>query len=196
LTLLLLVILVLGLLPLPVLFIIASVIALSINYPSRQAQTDRILAHAPNILRVIVVTFSSGVFVGILDGTDMDLALARSVVDLLPPQAGPWLAPVASALSMPFSFVMTNTAYFFGVTPVISEAAAHFGTTPVEIARAALLDGGVHFLAPTVASTHLLVGLAGVDFAKHQRYTLPWTFVLWFVMLTGAMLTGAVPLRG
>lgn len=195
LTLALMVILVLGVVPLPVLFIVACVIALAVNYPSLKAQTERIVTHAPNVLRVIVTIFGSGVFVGILDGTGMASALATSVVNVLPSQLGPWLAPVTSLLSIPFSFFMTNTGYFFGVAPVISEAAAHFGTTPAEVARAALLDGGVHFLAPVTASTHLLVALVGVEFAQHQRYALPWTFALWIVMLAGAVLTGAVPLQ-
>ena len=117
------------------------------------------------------------------------------MIHALPPQLGPYLAPITSALAMPSSFFMSNTAFFFGVVPVLAESAAHYGTTPAEMARVALLDGGVHFLSPLVASTYLLVSLVGVEFGKHQRYTLPWALGLWAVMLIAAMLTGAVSLR-
>lgn len=195
LTLILLVVLVMGLIALPVLFIIATIIAFLVNYPSLKLQNERLMAHAPNVVRVIGLVFASGIFVGILEGTGMTSALADTVVHALPAQWGPYLAPITSALAMPSSFFMSNTAFFYGVVPVLSETAVHYGTTPAEMARVALLDGGVHFLSPITASTYLLVSLVGVEFAKHQRYTLPWCLALWAVMLIAAMLTGAVSLR-
>lgn len=194
LTLALLVALVMGLIALPVLFIVATAIALLINYPSLEIQTERLMAHAPNVIRVIGLVFASGIFVGILEGTGMTSALADSVVHALPAQLGPYLAPITSVLAMPSSFFMTNTAFFFGVVPVLSEMAANYGTTSAEMARVALLDGGVHFLSPLTPSTYLLASLVGVEFAKHQRYTLPWALALWSVMLIAAMFTGAVSL--
>lgn len=195
LTLVLLVVLVMGLIALPVLFIIATIIALLVNYPSLEIQNQRLMAHAPNVIRVVGLVFASGIFIGILEGTGMTSALADSVVHALPPPLGPYLAPITSALAMPASFFMSNTAYFFGVVPVLAESAAHYGTTSAEMARVALLDGGVHFLSPITPSTYLLVSLVGVEFAKHQRFTLPWALGLWAVMLVASMLTGAVSLR-
>jgi CitMHS family citrate-Mg2+:H+ or citrate-Ca2+:H+ symporter len=195
LTLLLLAILARGVIALPVLFIIATIVALIVNYPSLQMQSERLVAHAPNVVRVIALVFASGIFVGILEGTGMTKALADSMVQVLPPRLGPYLAPITGALSMPSSFFMTNTAFFYGVVPVLAETASHYGTSHAEMARAALLDGGVHFLSPVTPSTYLLVSLVGVEFAKHQRFSIPWALGLWVVMLIAAMLTGAVSLR-
>lgn len=188
--------LILGLLPLPALFIIATALALTINYPSVDAQKARIAAHAPNILPVIALIFAAGIFTGILKGTGMTEALADAVLAAIPTALGPHLAPVTAVLSMPFTFFVSNDAFFFGVLPVLSGAAAKYGVAPVEMARAALTSQAVHLLSPLVPSTYLLVGLVRAELAQHQRFTLPWGIALSLVMLIAAVLTGVVPISG
>ncbi len=186
----------LGLLPIPALFILATAIALLINYPSVDAQKARIAAHAPNILPVISLIFAAGIFTGILNGTHMTEALADSVVGAIPPALGPYMAPVTALLSMPFTFFISNDAFFFGVLPVLSEAAGHYGVEPVEMARAALTSQAVHLLSPLVPSTYLLVGLCRVELAQHQKFTLPWAVALTIVLLAGGIVTGVIPVSG
>jgi CitMHS family citrate-Mg2+:H+ or citrate-Ca2+:H+ symporter len=190
----LMVALVSGALPLPILFMLAAAAALLINYPSLEAQKARIAAHAPNILPVITLIFAAGIFTGILNGTGMTDAMAGSVVGLIPPQAGPYLAPITGLLSMPFTFFVSNDAFFFGILPILAEAGQAYGIAPVEIARAALTSQAVHLLSPLVPSTYLLVGLVRVELAAHQAFTLPFAIGLSLVLLVAAMLTGVVPL--
>ena len=52
----------------------------------------------------------------------------------------------------------------------------------------------VHLLSPLVPSTYLLVGLAGVEFGDHQRFTLKWALVTSLVMLAMAIFTAQVRL--
>ncbi|HEY9217187.1 MAG TPA: citrate:proton symporter [Phenylobacterium sp.] len=188
--------LVMGLLPLPVLFMIATALALMVNYPSVAMQKARIAAHAPNILAVISVIFAAGVFTGILNGAGMTDAMAQSVVQLIPDALGPHMAPIAAVLSMPFTFFVSNDAYFFGILPILAEAGARFGVEPVEMARASLTSQAVHLLSPLVPSTYLLVGLVGVDLGQHQRFTLPWAVVLSLVLLAAGLAIGVIPLAG
>jgi CitMHS family citrate-Mg2+:H+ or citrate-Ca2+:H+ symporter len=185
--------LVAGLLPLPVLFMIATALALLINYPSPEAQKARIAAHAPNILPVIAVIFAAGIFTGVLNGTGMTDAMARSVVDVIPPALGPYMAPITALLSMPFTFFVSNDAFFFGILPILAEAAGHYGIAPAEMARAALTTQAVHLLSPLVPSTYLLVGLLGVDLGAHQRFTLKWAVLLSLVMLAAGVATAVIP---
>ncbi|MDO8913498.1 MAG: CitMHS family transporter [Phenylobacterium sp.] len=188
--------LILGVLPLPVLFMIAAAIALVVNYPSLAAQKARIAAHAPNILPVIALIFAAGIFTGILNGTGMTQAMAGSVTGLIPPVLGPYLAPITALLSMPFTFFISNDAFYFGILPILTEAAATYGISPVEMARASLTGQAVHLLSPLVPSTYLLVGLVRVELAQHQRFTLAWAVALSLVLLTAGILTGIIPLTG
>ena len=71
---------------------------------------------------------------------------------------------------------MSNDAFYFGVLPIIAEAASAYGIDAAEIGRASLLGQPVHLLSPLVPSTYLLVGMAGVSFGDHQNSLLngPW----------------------
>lgn len=188
--------LVLGVLPLPALFMIATAVALVLNYPSLAAQKARIAAHAPNILPVISLIFAAGVFTGILNGTGMTDAMAGSVTGLIPPALGPHMAPVTALLAMPFTFFISNDAFYFGILPILSQAAAVHGIAPVEMARASLTGQAVHLLSPLVPSTYLLAGLVRVELAQHQRFTLVWAVALSLVLLGAGILSGAIPLAG
>ena len=188
--------LILGVLPLPVLFMIATAIALVVNYPSLAAQKARIAAHAPNILPVIALIFAAGIFTGILNGTGMTQAMAGSVTGLIPPALGPYLAPITALLSMPFTFFISNDAFYFGILPILTQAAGTYGISPVEMARASLTGQAVHLLSPLVPSTYLLVGLVRVELAQHQRFTLAWAVALSLVLLVAGILTGIIPLTG
>lgn len=194
LTLLLLVALVLGVLPLPVLFMIAFAVALLVNYPKVAEQRERIAAHAKNVIAVVSLIFAAGIFTGILGGTGMLDAMAKSMLNLVPSSLGPYLAPITALVSLPFTFFVSNDAFYFGVVPIVAEAAGAFGISPVEIARASLIGQPVHLLSPLVPSTYLLVGLAGVEFGDHQRFTLKWAVLVCLVMLVASLACAVFPL--
>jgi CitMHS family citrate-Mg2+:H+ or citrate-Ca2+:H+ symporter len=194
LTLALLVALVLGVLPLPVLFMVAFAIALLVNFPKVADQRERVAAHAKNVIAVVSLIFAAGIFTGILSGTGMLDAMAKSMLEVVPPTLGPYLAPITALASLPFTFFVSNDAFYFGVIPIVAETASGFGISPVEIARASLIGQPVHFLSPLVPSTYLLVGLAGVEFGEHQRYTLKWAVLVCLLMLVASLICGVLPL--
>ena len=188
--------LVAGLLPLPVLFMIAFAVALMINYPTLAEQKERLNAHAGNALAVAGLIFAAGVFTGILSGTKMVDAMANSVVYLIPPSVGPYIAVVTAALSVPFTFFISNDAFYFGVLPILAKAGAAYGVSAAEMGRAAVVGQPVHLLSPLVPSTYLLVGLAGVELDAHQRFTIRWALGSVAVLLIIALMLGVVPLIG
>ena len=192
----LLVSLIMGLLPLPVLFMIFFAIAIMINYPGLQEQKERIAEHAPNVLPVVSLIFAAGIFVGILQGTKMVDAIAASVITAIPTWMGPYMAVVTGILSIPFTFFISNDAFYFGIVPVLAKAGAVYGISAVEIGRASIIGQPVHLLSPLVASTYLLVGLSEVEFGDHQRYTLLWSISAALVMLVAAIVFGVIPFVG
>ena len=194
LTVALMVLLVLGTFPLQVLFMVASAIALMINYPRLEQQKDRLESHAANIVPVVALIFAAGIFVGILSGTKMVDAIAASVISGLPNWLEPYLAVVTAVLSVPFTFFISNDAFYFGILPILAKAGAVHGFTAAEIGRASLIGQQVHLLSPLVASTYLLVGLAKVEFGDHQRFTLLWALSAAGVMLVATLLLGVIPL--
>ena len=196
LTAILLVALVAGALPLPALFMIGFAIATMVNYPSIAEQKALLSRHAGNVLAVVGLIFAAGVFTGILSGTRMVDAMANSVIHAVPLSLGPYLAVVTGLLSIPFTFFVSNDAFYFGVLPILAEAGKAYGISAAEMARASLIGQPVHLLSPLVPSTYLLVGLAGVDFDDHQRYTLKWALVSAAVLLGMGLVTQVIPLVG
>ncbi|PLP96266.1 CitMHS family transporter [Cupriavidus pauculus] len=196
LTVVLMALLIHGAIPLQVLFMVASAIALMVNYPSMKDQKDRIAAHAENIVPVVSLIFAAGIFVGILSGTKMVDAIAASVIAGLPNWLEPYLAVVTAVLSVPFTFFISNDAFYFGILPILAKAGAIHGITAAELGRASLIGQQVHLLSPLVASTYLLVGLAEVEFGDHQRFTLPWALSAALVMLVASILFGVIPVVG
>ncbi len=192
----LLVALITGLLPLPVLFMVAFSIALVVNYPNLEEQRRRIAEHSTNVIAVVSLIFAAGIFTGILSGTGMVDAMSSSLLAIIPEAWGPYLAPITAIASMPLTFFISNDAFYFGVLPVVSEAASHYGISDAEMARASLIGQPVHLLSPLVASTYLLVGLAGVEFGDHQRFTIKWAVLICVLMLAASLLFGIFPLAG
>jgi CitMHS family citrate-Mg2+:H+ or citrate-Ca2+:H+ symporter len=188
--------LVLGVMPLPVLFMLGFAVALLLNFPTIEEQRTLLGTHAGNVLAVVGMIFAAGIFTGILSGTRMIDAMADSVIRIIPAALGPYMSVVTALLSIPFTFFISNDAFYFGVLPILAKAGYVYGIAAAEMGRASLIGQPVHLLSPLVPSTYLLVGLVDVPFDEHQRYTIKWAFLTAMVMLAVGLLTAAFPLVG
>jgi CitMHS family citrate-Mg2+:H+ or citrate-Ca2+:H+ symporter len=193
-TLVLIACLVVGAMPIQILFMVGFAIAIVINYPRIEQQRERIAAHASNVLAVTALIFAAGIFTGILSGTGMVDAMAKSLLSIIPDSFGPFLAVFTALISMPLTFFMSNDAFYFGILPVIAHTAAQYGITPLEIARASIVGQPVHLLSPLVPALYLLISLAKVDLGDHQRFALKWAILSSLSLLAGGLLSGAFPL--
>ncbi|AQT80979.1 citrate:proton symporter [Mycolicibacterium litorale] len=187
------VLLVLGTLEPPVTLMLGVALALVINFPRVAEQAEQLKSHASSVVSVVAMVFAASVLTGVLNGTGMVEAMAAWIVGVIPPSFGPHLAIVAGVLSLPLTFLMSNDAFFFGVLPVLTKAAAHFDISSVEMARAAVTGQPLHTSSPLVASFLLLVGLAKVELGEHQRKTIWRACAVGLVMLIVGALTAAYP---
>ena len=180
--------------PLALLFMIAAAIALVVNFPNHHDQSERVKAHASSIVSVVAMVFAAAVLVGVLEGTGMVTAMAEAIVNVVPPGLGPWFAVITGLLSMPFTFFMSNDAFYFGVLPILSEAAGHYGISPVEMAQASIIGQPVHLTSPLVPAMLLLISLARVDLADFHKKVIWRAVVCSLVMLAVAIGLGVIPI--
>ncbi|MGB4778070.1 CitMHS family transporter [Microbacterium sp.] len=193
LTLAVMVLLVLDLFPLAYVFMVGAAIALAVNFPKLKSQADEIVAHAPSIVGVVSMVLAAGVLVGVLGGTGMVTAMASWITSVIPDAMGPFLAVITGILSIPFTFFMSNDAFYFGILPVLAESASHFGIEPVEMARASITGQPVHLQSPLVPAILLLVSLANVNLGDHHKKVLWRACVVSLVMLAVGVLVGVIP---
>ncbi|MDI9876943.1 CitMHS family transporter [Flectobacillus rivi] len=194
LTISLIVVLIKGLIPAPVLFLLASMLALLINYPRLTDQQKVLRGHGMNIFLVSSMIFVAGIFSGILTGTKMIDAMANELVSLIPQHHANLLPVLTAITSLPASILFTPDAYYFGVVPILSQTATQFHLDSLEIGRAALLGQmTVGFpISPLTASTFLLIGLTEVDLGEHQKFTFKWAWGTTLAMTIMALLTGSI----
>ncbi|MFF8556108.1 CitMHS family transporter [Streptomyces sp. NPDC015501] len=178
------------LMPIPVLFLLGAALALTVNFPHMPDQRARIAAHADNVLNVSGMVFAAAVFTGVLTGTGMVEHMADWVVGAVPDAMGPHMALVTGLLSLPLTYFMSNDGFYFGVLPVLAEAGAAHGVSPLEIARASLAGQALHMSSPLVPAVYVLVGMARVEFGDHTRFTVKWAVLTSLVVLAAGILFG------
>ncbi|MFE3943375.1 CitMHS family transporter [Streptomyces sp. NPDC059118] len=192
LTIALLTAMIMELMPIPVLFLLGAALALTVNFPHMPDQRARIAAHADNVLNVSGMVFAAAVFTGVLSGTGMVQHMADWLVGAIPDGMGPHMAIVTGILSIPLTYFMSNDGFYFGVVPVLAEAGAAHGVSPLEIARASLVGQPLHMSSPLVPAVYVLVGMAKVEFGDHTRFTVKWAALTSLVVLCAGLLFGII----
>ncbi|MDT0169942.1 CitMHS family transporter [Pseudarthrobacter sp. BRE9] len=186
------VVLVANIVPLPFVFMVGAAIALLVNFPKVKDQGAQLIAHAPSIVAVVSMVMAAAVLTGVLKGTGMVEAMSAWLVQIIPSSMGPFMAVITGLLSIPMTFFMSNDAFYFGVLPVLSETAAHYGVGAADMARASITGQPFHLQSPLVPAILLLVSLAKVDLGDHHKKVLWRTAVISLVMLGVGVLTGAI----
>jgi citrate-Mg2+:H+ or citrate-Ca2+:H+ symporter, CitMHS family len=192
LTLVLLVCLIIDFIPLMILFMVAFAIALLVNYPNIKDQQKRISSHAANAVAVVSIIIAAGIFIGIMSGTHMIDAMAKTLVAIIPDVLGPYLPVIVALLSAPLTFVMSNNAFYFGVLPIIAQAAEAYGISAAEIGRASILGQPVHIISPLIAAAHLLMRMVEIEFIDLQRFLIKWAFGTTIVMIIASLFLGVI----
>jgi CitMHS family citrate-Mg2+:H+ or citrate-Ca2+:H+ symporter len=131
---------------------------------------------------------------GILGRSGMLDSLSRDLAALLPAGALRHLPLAMAFASMPLSLAFDPDSFYFGVLPVLAAASQAAGGSAIEVGRAAVLGQMTTGfpVSPLTPATFLLVGLAQVDLADHQRRTIPWAFATSALMALTALATGAI----
>jgi CitMHS family citrate-Mg2+:H+ or citrate-Ca2+:H+ symporter len=147
-------------------------------------------------MMMVTTILAAGVFTGILTKSGMLGAMSSDLVRVLPEGVLRHLPVLVGATSMPLSLAFDPDSFYFGLLPVLAQASQTAGGSALEVGRAAVLGQMTTGfpVSPLTPATFLLVGLANVDLADHQRRTIPYAFAVTIVMTLAALATRAIRL--
>ena len=193
LTISLIICLVIGLMPIPVMFMLWFGFAILLNYPNLSIQNSVVKKHAGDVLSVISLVFASGIFTGVMNGTKMVNEMANTLVQIIPDAMGNHFALITAILSGPFTYFMANDPFYYGVLPILAESAQQFGISKVDMARASVLGQPLHVLSPLYAAGYLLVGMLDIEYGQNQRIVIKWAVGSSLFMILIACILGIIP---
>lgn len=186
-------VLVWGVIPAGLAFMIGVSIALPLNYPDMKDQMERIKDHAPNALLMAAIILAAGSFLGILEGTLMLDSVANDLVTILPAFVIPYLHLIIGFFGVPFDLLLSTDAYYFALLPIVEQVVTGFGVSSLSAAYAMVIGNVIGtFVSPFSPALWLALGLAGLEMGRHIRYSL---FIMWgfsIVLLVISMLIGVV----
>lgn len=179
-----------------VLFMVACVLALLINYPDVEMQKARVNAHAKAALMMASILFAAGVFTGVMDNSGMLKAMSLSAVEFVPEGLATHVPFLIGLISMPLSLIFDPDSYYYGVMPVIAHTSELLGIPAIQVAQASILGQMTTGfpVSPLTPATFLLCSLSGIELGDHQKFSIPVLWLSSIVMTFGAVLFGVFPI--
>lgn len=177
-----------------IIFMLASAIALVVNYPSVDLCSQRLEDLAPDVLPTAVITLGAGVFSGILSGSGMATALATFIADIIPTQLSTHMAPIYAIIATPAVCFLPQDAFYFGIASVMKDVMAQFGIDAMQAAVASMVGQSFRLVSPVIPALYMLCNECKLNFTDFMKdYGKNYGLILLALYLVVYGLTGALP---
>jgi len=174
-------------------FMVGCAIALLVNYPGAKLQNKVIKSHAAPSLMMASTILAAGVFLGVLEDSEIMNHMANILALGIPQSLGRFLPIIIGVMSVPLTLLFCTDSYFYGLLPVLIEVGARFGVDPVHIALAMVVCRNcATFISPVVPATFLGVGLAGVEIKDHIKTCFLWVWGVSVICLISGIVIGVI----
>lgn len=174
-------------------FMIGCVVALLVNYPGAKLQNKIIKSHSGPALMMASTILAAGVFLGVLEESEIMTHMANVLASFIPASMGRFLPLIIGVLSVPLTLLFCTDSYFFGLLPVLIEIGNQFGVDPAHIAITMVVCRNcATFISPVVPATFLGIGLAGVEIKDHIKTCFFWIWGVSIVCLLSGLVLGVL----
>lgn len=174
-------------------FMLGCVIALLVNYPGAKLQNKIIKSHAGPALMMASTILAAGVFLGVLEDSEIMNHMANVLAAFIPQSMGRFLPLIIGVLSVPLTLMFCTDSYFYGLLPVLIGVGNKFGVDPTHIGIAMVVCRNcATFISPVVPATFLGVGLAGVEIKDHIKTCFFWIWGVSLVCMMAGLVLGVM----
>ena len=176
-------------------FMLGCVAALLVNYPGAKLQNKIIKSHSGPALMMASTILAAGVFLGVLEESEIMNHMANILASFIPQSMGRFLPLIIGVLSVPLTMMFCTDSYFYGLLPVLIGVGSKFGVNPAHIAIAMVVCRNcATFISPVVPATFLGVGLAGVEIKDHIKTCFFWIWGVSLVCMAAGLVLGVISL--
>ena len=176
-------------------FMLGCVAALLVNYPGAKLQNKIIKSHSGPALMMASTILAAGVFLGVLEESEIMNHMANILASFIPQSMGRFLPLIIGVLSVPLTMMFCTDSYFYGLLPVLIGVGSKFGVNPAHIAIAMVVCRNcATFISPVVPATFLGVGLAGVEIKDHIKTCFFWIWGVSLVCMDAGLVLGVISL--
>lgn len=176
-------------------FMVASAFSLCVNYPGSKMQSERLKTYAPACLTMTSVLLACGIFVGILSYSPMQESMTILLSEILSGET------VTTHLNGILAYLWTildqlgldHYACCYTIVPMIQTLCAST-VTPMQAAVTYLVSWvPLVFVHPTTPAMYIGLGLAGVSFKDHWKFSVKWGVLISWITITVLILLGVIP---
>ncbi len=192
-TLLIIVALIMLKVPAYYIFMVGCVVALLVNYPGAKLQGKIIKSHAGPALTMASTILAAGVFLGVMEESEIMNHMATILAAFIPQSMGRFLPLIVGVLSVPLTLMFCTDSYFYGLLPVLIGVGNQFGVDPIHTAITMVVCRNcATFISPVVPATFLGVGLAGVEIKDHIKTSFFWIWGVSLVCMIAGLILGVL----
>ncbi len=174
-------------------FMIGCTAALFVNYPGAKVQNQIIKSHAAPALMMASTILAAGVFLGVLEESEIMVHMANVLAQFIPQSMGRFLPLIIGVMSVPLTLMFCTDSYFFGLLPVLIGIGNEFGVDPAHTAITMVVCRNcATFISPVVPATFLGIGLAGVEIKDHIKTCFLWIWGVSIICLCSGVALGVL----
>ena len=134
---------------------------------------------------------AAAVFIGVMQNSGMLDAMVDVLLAVIPASLGRFMNIIAGLISVPVGAVLGADTFYYGVFPLLGEAASNFGVPQMDVGIAMLIGKNVGMIiSPLQPTTYLACGLAGVEVADHLKKNFGWCWIISIVFCVIAVMMG------
>ncbi|HEF6329237.1 TPA: citrate transporter [Campylobacter jejuni] len=170
-----------GIIPSYICFMIGLVIILPLNYPNLKIAKKVLDRASAGAMLMYITLIGAGILIGVFDKSGIMEKMGVLILNFVPDYLGAYIPLMVGILAVPMAIIFCTDSYFYGVMPIVLSVTKVFGAEPLTIAIIMVIARNcATFISPVVPATLLGCGLAEVNIRDHIKRSF---FYIWGISI-------------